>query len=610
MRNAGKILGIAALIGLVALGFRSEAVGAPVLEWTSSPSGAAEGISGRGQTGTRLPRILSPADSASYETIFKLQDKGRWKDADRVVKNLRDDALMADVLAQRYLSAGKYRASFDELKAWMDSYADHPDAPGVYALAVQRAGKNAEAVARPDGGSVFGGTSGDGTRLGKGADDVRGLTSEQRRRAGALKSRFRTALHSGDTKGARGILESEETQTLLGRAGVDRLRSLLSFSYFIDGMDDLAQDALRSAGRAPLASWSAGLAAWRQGRMDTARTHFESLALNPDASSWLQAAGGFWAARANLKDRRPQHMNRWLALAASHPRTFYGLLARRSLGLHTDFDWNSSELSAADTDLLLESPTGRRVLALIQAGQKDRAERQLRQIYPAASDDEQRAVVALAQKANMASLTMSLGSAGDRDGTDDVNDSAHFPVPSWSPEGGWRIDRALVLALVRQESRFIPDAKSPAGARGLMQLMPATAAYVARVSGQKHGGKASLDHPETNLMLGQKYVERLLQDPAINGNLLMMAAAYNAGPGNLAKWRANANDHGDPLLFMETIPMSETRTYVERVLTNYWMYRMRLNQPTPSLDALASGEWPLYVQLDDHSRMVAENVPH
>lgn len=604
MKKAGKTLGIVLLAGVMSLSLRSEAMGAPGQDWTPASVG---GASSSGQPSATVPNVLSAGNSASYSSIFKLQDKGQWKAADRIITQLRDDTLMADVLAQRYLSSRGFRATSAELNAWMERNADHPDAAEVYALAVQRAGKDSASVPRPEGDGGFS----DGARWRKATPgNYRNLSQAQRQQVSEIKTRFQDTLRSGDTKAAREILETEETKTLLTRTDQDRLRSLLSFSYFVDGMDGPAQKTAKVASPRTMARWTSGLSAWRQGRMDVARGHFESLARDPDASSWLQAAGGYWAARTNLKDHRPQDVNRWLALAAAHPRTFYGLLARRSLGLDNRFDWEPAGLSAADTDLLLESPTGRRVIALIQVGQKDRAERQLRQIYPTASDDEARAVVALAQKANMASLAMSLGSSGNGGEADGANDAAHFPVPTWLPEGGWRIDRALVLALVRQESRFIPDAKSPVGARGLMQLMPATAAYVARISGQGRHAKSALDRPETNLMLGQKYVERLLQDPAINGNLLLMAAAYNAGPGNLAKWMDRAETQNDPLLFLESIPMPETRMFVERVLTNFWMYSLRLDQPTPSLDALASGDWPQYVPHDDHSRRVAENVPH
>ena len=79
----------------------------------------------------------------------------------------------------------------------------------------------------------------------------------------------------------------------------------------------------------------------------------------------------------------------------------------------------------------------------------------------------------------------------------------------------------------------------------------------------------------------------------MNGNLLEIAAAYNAGPGNLSRWLSvHESMHNDPLLFIESIPVAETRNYVKRLMTYHWMYRRRLEQKAPTLDETAAGEWP------------------
>src|SRR5690606_866962 len=89
----------------------------------------------------------------------------------------------------------------------------------------------------------------------------------------------------------------------------------------------------------------------------------------------------------------------------------------------------------------------------------------------------------------------------------------------------------------------------------------------------------------------------LLAESHIQGDLLLLAAAWNGGPGNLNKWRKRTEYTDDPLYFIETIPARETRQFVERVLANLWIYRDRLGQEKPSLDALAAGEWPVYKAL-------------
>ena len=136
---------------------------------------------------------------------------------------------------------------------------------------------------------------------------------------------------------------------------------------------------------------------------------------------------------------------------------------------------------------------------------------------------------------------------------------------------------------MRQESRFNVRAKSRSGARGLMQLMPATASFIGRKR-YRGGRRALLYQPELNIELGQKYIRHLIQQEQINGDLALAAAAYNGGPGNLAKWlkRARRWRYNDQLVFIETIPSTETRNYVKRVLANIWVYRHRLGQPAPS----------------------------
>lgn len=95
----------------------------------------------------------------------------------------------------------------------------------------------------------------------------------------------------------------------------------------------------------------------------------------------------------------------------------------------------------------------------------------------------------------------------------------------------------------------------------------------------------------------------------VSGNLVLMIAAYNGGPGNIAKWQRNLRHNSDPLIFIESIPMRETRIFVQRVFENMWIYRARLGQDIPSLAALASGRWPTYVGLDGAGFGVAEERP-
>jgi soluble lytic murein transglycosylase-like protein len=125
-----------------------------------------------------------------------------------------------------------------------------------------------------------------------------------------------------------------------------------------------------------------------------------------------------------------------------------------------------------------------------------------------------------------------------------------------------------------------------------MQIMPETASFMTRISAD--GVRGRLRDPGYNLDLGQRYVTYLATLEQIDGNLLRLLASYNAGPGSLARWAPAVRDAGDPLLFIESIPIAETRAYVARVLAYTWTYAARLRLPTPALDELAAGAWPRY----------------
>ena len=139
-----------------------------------------------------------------------------------------------------------------------------------------------------------------------------------------------------------------------------------------------------------------------------------------------------------------------------------------------------------------------------------------------------------------------------------------------------------------------------------MQLMPYTARYL---DGGDYRGRnrAALFDLDRNLRLGQTYLQEMLALSFVRGDLVRTLIGYNAGPGNLQDWlEEQPATTSDPLLFMESIPIAETRNYLERVLASLWVYRVRFGQPTPSLDALAAGDRPLYQALDEAPVQVVE----
>ncbi|MHA1599200.1 MAG: lytic transglycosylase domain-containing protein, partial [Alphaproteobacteria bacterium] len=553
-----------------------------------------------------LPTVLSASDARLYRDIFALQEQGKWKTADKRIAALSDRRLLGHVLGQRYLHPTAYRSKYKELRDWLASYADHPDARRIYKLALKRRPKNYKMPKRPVA-PRFTAPPASASREAPYRSTKR-LNRSDRRKARQIKKKVRRNVLRTRLTTSEKLLASRETRRLLDQVEIDESYSAIAAAWFYYGKDqhayDLADAAARRSGvLAPMTHWTAGLAAWRLERIEESAWHFSRLALSDKVSQWNAAAGAYWAARASLRLRNPAGMSEWLTRAARYPRTFYGLMAQRALGLQPRFDFHVNALDRAALTRLESAPDAARAIALLQVGQRHRAVLELRRLNTWADTEFTHALLALAERAGMPQLAFRisrrLANADHPDVENGALDGALYPIPPWQPRSGFTVDRALVYALVRQESGFNPKAKSPDGARGLMQLLPSTASFIARDRGYRNRKRKQLYDPATNLDLGQRYITHLLSNPVVKGDLFRLTTAYNGGPGNLNKWQRRMNFQDDPLLFIESLPSRETRLFIERVLTNFWIYRMRLGQRVPSLDDIAAGDWPRYTALDN-----------
>jgi len=544
--------------------------------------------------------IISEPDASRYRVIFNLQKDGDWSAADKIIFLLSDKLLLGHVLAQRYLHPTKYRSRYKELKAWLDKYSDHPQAKRLYNLAINRKLKNWKLPKKPTGWT--GGGSGYASRnLGyKIFNNNKKLTRGQLQERRQLANKMRYYLRKGWTKSYKNLVRSVRVKKLFHSVELDRTKAHLAAGYYADGRDQWAYDwakaAVERSGKfLPEGHWVAALSAWRLARFETAHKHFRAVANSSYSSPWMLTAGAFWAARSSIKIRKPVLYNKYLAMASAYPRTFYGMLARRLLGLEVKYNWVPPPLEAEALLQLVNAPGGLRAVSLLKIGADRRAESELKMLFSSAKPELARAMMALADRANMPSLAMRIGNMLVASGSS-LYDSSAYPAPELPGAEGVVNDRALILALIRQESRFNPKAKSHRGARGLLQLMPGTARFIARDRQLKtiKKNRDVLFDPETNLYLGQKYITILMAEKQVNGDLFRMLVAWNGGPGNLSRWSRDVAYNDDPLLFIESIPSKETRIFVERVLANYWIYKARFNNPTPSLDFVAQGKWPGY----------------
>ena len=535
-----------------------------------------------------LPTVLDNDDRDRYRRIFQAQAAGQFSSADADIAQVKNKTLMGYVGAQRLLNPS-YQAKFPELTAWLQDYNDQPDAPAIYRLAVARR--------TPGGGDITPASFVGFAQSSPTFASVRTTRGADAGQAAELRSRLQGMADDGGYSAAFALLSQKSTIDVLGPQEAELWRGRMrTRALEADSQRGLQVPVEVSA--PPDANWTAGLKAFTQGNYAEAARYFEAVAdAAPDqASSWTLAAGSFWAGRANLLAGNPQRFAPYLKRAALHNRTFYGLVAQRALGMKIEGEWTIPPLDRRRTEVLKNDRAGRRALALLQLGAATAADRELFAASIDADPEYISSVLAVAEKASMQALSARITKANwDQRHAIKGYDAGAYPIPPWQPGGGYSVDRALVWGFMRQESAFNPKARSVVGAMGLMQLMPATARAVSARYAPETAGANPWD-PSVNMSLGQAYISMLLSET--DGNLVRTTAGYNGGPGNVMRWDNSLNASQDPLLYIQLIPLHETRDFVQRVLTNYWIYQARLGQPTPSLDQIASHDWPRYTPQD------------
>ena len=527
-----------------------------------------------------LPKPLSDADIDRYQKIFALQQKKKWKEADRLIKALENEVLLGRVLSQRYLHPTGWRSSYKELKSWLDQYNDHPAASRISWLAKKRKPSKARAPKSPKKGYLNG-----YGRASLGSSYVT-IPTTRKGRASPSKTRqiardIRRRIRSGWPSGALELLNKGNLRYLTKHEEAV-LRADIAHGYFIYGKDINAirqsRQAIAISGRkVPAAYWTAGIAAWRSGDVDQAMNFFHVLAEDKNASASLVASAAFWASRGELRIGNAEASFRFLEIAARHQDTFYGTLAAEALGQEINLNFSLPEITPAYLDWLKAQPGGMRAFALLQVGETYHASRELRYLWEEMNDVQKTQTMALAAKTHMAGLAFRTADAIKRE-TGVVYYGGLYPIPDFETSAPIRVDQALLLSVMRQESGFNPRAKSWAKASGLMQLMPSTAAFITRDRGYRGKKRHDLMVPEVNIKIGEDYILHLLDEPIVDKDLVKLLAAYNGGPGNLKKWMSKADHGGDTLMLLESLRAKETRFYVKNVMTNLWIYRKRLGQ--------------------------------
>jgi soluble lytic murein transglycosylase len=211
-----------------------------------------------------------------------------------------------------------------------------------------------------------------------------------------------------------------------------------------------------------------------------------------------------------------------------------------------------------------------RALKLFQLGMREEGNNEWAWQLRGMNDRELRAAAEYARRQGVLDRMIS---TSDRT-RGEVDLQQRFPTPYRRTlsevAGPLGIDPDWIYGLIRQESRFIEDARSVSGAQGLMQLLPRTAGYVARRIGLQGYRPSRINEADVNLRLGVSYLKMIFEDQG--GEPLLASAAYNAGPRRLRQWRTTLKQPMDGAVFIETIPFNETRNYVQKVLHNTMIY--------------------------------------
>lgn len=366
-----------------------------------------------------------------------------------------------------------------------------------------------------------------------------------------------------------------------------------------------AKDGLAFAQAEFLAGW---LALRKLNKPDVAFKHFEAL-FRGTTSPVSRSRGAYWAGRALDAMGDKERAATWFDTATTYGGTFYGLLAADHLGRPPG---SAMPIEPEPTDDQRKAFHRRemvrvtQLLARIEGSDGERTTLFLRKLATDAKTGEEYQLVGeLALSLKRKDLAVTTSRAAWQDGF--VLRQAGFPLLDMRPPA--RPEAALIHGIIRQESNFVADAVSSAGARGLMQVMPTTAAGVNKPVGKpvsaaatskkkqdakqkklpaRQPPKASTTanrltaDPRYNVEIGAAYLAEMVD--RFGGSYVLAIAAYNAGPGRVAGW---VRDFGDPrgngvdvIDWIETMPIYETRNYVQRVLENVHLYRARLGHPS------------------------------
>jgi soluble lytic murein transglycosylase-like protein len=532
--------------------------------------------------GDGIPDQLDPDQRAGYRAVFAAIRASRWDDAAKQLDALKSGPLHAIALAELFTAKDSPKVEAAPLLAVIKAAPDLPQAVQLERMAANRGATDLPALPYAHKLMWY-----DAPPVRQRARTARSDTA-----ATEMALAVQPFVKADDGASAEALLEIHGPD--MTPDALTEWQQKIGWIYYTAG-DDANARRMAAKAQAGIGEWTAqadwvqGLAAWRQNDCQAAGQAFESVAVRA-ADIELRSAGLYWASRADMACEHPEKVAIHLKAAAQYGETFYGLLARQALGIEEKMERGEAFVTA-DWKTLERRGNVRTAAALVEIGENNLADEVLRYQATIGDPQDHEALTRLAGRLNLPSTQLWLSNHGPA-GAQPVME-ARYPAPNWTPDGGWRVDKALVYAHTLQESRFNSGIRSAAGAMGLMQVKMGAATDVGRRRGVTYVS-SDLTKPSVNMEIGQSYLEQLRDNPLTQGLLPKVIASYNAGPTPVDLWNTAIKDNGDPLLYIESIPYWETRGYVMTVLRNYWMYELQDGRKSVSREALVEGLWPKF----------------
>ncbi len=377
---------------------------------------------------------------------------------------------------------------------------------------------------------------------------------------------------------------TQAVNVLLGAAGAlnERERAQAWAQIALPASMKLAPDAVvywhRTAGAvlSPEAHQWKVRAALRAGEWKLVKASIEAMpAFLRSDPAWV-----YWLGRAYRADgKREEAQKLFLSIADQHH--FYGQLALEELNGKVAIPPRARAVSAEELAPMAENAGFHRALKFFDLNMRFEGYREWNWELRKMNERQHLAAAEFARQKNVLDRMVN---TSDRTRAE-FDFTQRFPTPfrevMKATTDKLGLDMAWVYGLIRQESRFVLNARSHVGASGLMQLMPATAQFVARKIGLSNFSHNQVNDINTNILLGANYLNMVLHD--LEGSQAMATAAYNAGPGRPRAWRSTLTRAVEGAIFAESIPFSETRDYVKKVLSNATYYAALLENKPQSL---------------------------